>query len=88
MVPGLGRAVDVSGQELRLSQEKENEMNSRNEEHLNAKRGATSQERSPDQERPPYEPPRLRTYTEEELLNELGPAQTGGYINPFGEDIL
>jgi hypothetical protein len=30
-------------------------------------------------EMPPYEAPRVVTYREEQILDELGPAQAGGY---------
>jgi len=36
-----------------------------------------------DKKLPEYEAPRVVTYTDEEILEELGPAQTGGYCDPF-----
>jgi hypothetical protein len=32
---------------------------------------------------PHYEPPVVLTYTDEEILDELGPAITGGYLTPI-----
>lgn len=31
---------------------------------------------------PTYEPPKITTYTDEELLNALGPAQASHYASP------
>ena len=31
-----------------------------------------------------YTPPRITTYSDEELLELIGPGQAGGYFNPFG----
>ena len=34
-------------------------------------------------ERPPYDPPTVTSYTDEELLEALGPAQAGGIYTGF-----
>ena len=38
---------------------------------------------APEAELPPYEPPTVTSYTDEQLLEALGPAQAGGTYNVF-----
>ncbi len=38
---------------------------------------------TPAEERPLYEPPAMIRYTDEQLLEALGPAQAGGIYSPF-----